>query len=420
MKPKETNSGGRALTVDQAPQCTVCRHSEMPTLGVYIQFPFCASKCSFCNFSSKVDSHLAYGPYIQALELEIGLLASGLTRRGVHPDFLASPPDSIYCGGGTPSLAGSEGLSRIFSSLQQTFRVSGGVEWTVEITPGSADDDLLSAMLELGVNRLSIGAQSFNDRELSSVGRLHSSSDTGRLVALARQAGYRNISLDLIAGLPYQTEASWHRSLDEVLMFRPEHVSIYLFEVDERSRLGREVIAGGGRYHASAIPGDDFVAEAYDQAREALAREGYSQYEISNFALPGHESRHNQKYWQLQPYLGLGAGAHSFDGVRRWSNDVEPDRYRGRLRQGELPLVEMHSLSPSEQMEEFFFLGLRQCQGLSLDFVRRRWSRPPLNWWEDRVRTLKEQGFLRERDGWLSLNEGAYLISNEIFEQFLM
>jgi oxygen-independent coproporphyrinogen III oxidase len=391
----------------------------MPTLGVYIQFPFCASKCSFCNFGSKVESHLAYEPYIQAIELELTLLNSRLPRESIDPDFLHFPVDSIYCGGGTPSLARSEGLVRIFSPLQQRFRICEDLEWTVEITPGSADRSLLSLMLEMGVNRLSIGAQSFNDRELRSAGRLHSSSDTTRLVALARQAGFHNVSLDLIAGLPYQSEATWQGSLNAVAGLRPEHVSIYLFEVDERSRLGREVIASGSRYHAGAVPGDDFAADAYDHAREVLTREGYFQYEISNFALPGYESRHNQKYWELEPYLGLGAGAHSFDGVRRWSNEIDPEGYQARLRQGDLPFVEMHSLCPAEQLEEFFFLGLRRCKGLSLDIARHRWGKPPLNWWEDRVRMLKKEGFLSERDGWISLNESAYLISNEIFEQFL-
>jgi oxygen-independent coproporphyrinogen-3 oxidase len=392
----------------------------MPTLGVYIQFPFCASKCSFCNFSSKAGSHLAYEPYIRAVGLEIDLLEIGLRSRGVPTDLLALQVDSIYCGGGTPALAGSDGLTRIFSPLHRTFRISGDVEWTLETTPGSADLALLQSLLELGVNRLSIGAQSFNDRELSSVGRLHSAWDTEQLVARARQAGFRNVSLDLIAGLPYQTEVSWRASLNAVARLRPEHISVYLFEVDERSRLGIEVINGGGKYHAGAVPGENFVAEAYDQAREALAREGYSQYEISNFALPGHESRHNQKYWQLEPYVGLGAGAHSFDGVRRWSNNVEPEWYQEQLRKGELPLEGLRSLSPSEQVEEFFFLGLRQRQGLSLDLARHRWGKPPLNWWEERVVMLKEQGFLTEKDRWLRLEDSAYLISNEIFERFLM
>jgi oxygen-independent coproporphyrinogen III oxidase len=393
---------------------------EMATLGVYIQFPFCASKCSFCNFSSKVESDLAYEPYTQAVGIEIGLLRRGLARKGVSPGFLSYPVDSIYCGGGTPALVGSDGLARIFSPLHRTFGISGDVEWTFETTPGSTDSALLRSLLGVGVNRLSIGAQSFDDRELRSVGRLHSATDTEQLTALARQAGFANISLDLIAGLPYQTAVSWRASLNAVARLRPEHISIYLFEVDERSRLGREVINGGGKYHAGAVPGDDFMADAYDEAREALRREGYLQYEISNFALPGHESRHNQKYWRLDAYIGLGAGAHSFDGLHRWSNDVNPERYQERLQNGELPFVELRALSESEQVEEFFFLGLRQRQGLSLDVARQRWGEPALNWWEDRVRRLEDEGFLSERNGRLILNESACLISNEIFEQFLM
>jgi oxygen-independent coproporphyrinogen-3 oxidase len=308
----------------------------------------------------------------------------------------------------------------MFGALQEAFRFCSKVEWTVEITPGSADSTLLAAMLRLGVNRLSIGAQSFSDRELRAVGRLHSASDTVQQVHSARNLGFRNINLDLIAGLPYQTEASWHVTLDAVRRLRPEHISVYLFEADERSRLGREVTASGNRYHAAAMPADDFVADVYNTAREVLASEGYLQYEISNFALPGHESRHNQKYWQLAPYLGLGAGAHSFDGIRRWSNEIEPEAYQFRLAGGELPIADIRSLSEFEQAEEFFFLGLRQREGVILDQARRRWGAPPLNWWEERVQQLKEDGFLSEQDGRLRLDEGAFLVSNEIFEQFLM
>jgi oxygen-independent coproporphyrinogen-3 oxidase len=392
----------------------------MPTLGVYIQFPFCASKCSFCNFTSRVESALAYGPYVRALEQEMNLLQRGLSFEGFPPDCLPFPVDTVYCGGGTPSLAGTEGLTAIFRPLREKFHVGGGAEWTVEITPGSADRALLKTLLELGVNRLSVGAQSFGDRELRSVGRLHSASDTEQQIAIARQAGFHNISIDLIAGLPYQTEASWQGSLDAAGRLRPEHVSVYLFEVDDRSRLGRETMGHGNRYHANAMPGEEFVVEAYHHAREALTQYGYAQYEISNFSLPGCESRHNQKYWQLDPYVGLGAGAHSFEGSHRWSNETEPENYQARLREGELPIVDLRALSPTEQVEEFFFLGLRQRQGLSLDVARSRWGRPPLNWWEDRVRGLQDEGFLNEQDGWLRLDERAYLVSNEIFERFLV
>jgi oxygen-independent coproporphyrinogen III oxidase len=393
----------------------------MPTLGLYVQFPFCASKCSFCNFGSRVAHAAAYQPYIRAIGLETDLIQSGvLSLQGIAGDFLSFPIGSVYCGGGTPSLAGIEGITAIFRCLRENFVFRRDAEWTVEITPRSADRSLLEVMLELGANRLSIGAQSFNDRELASVGRVHTAADTEQQVALARDAGFRNVSLDLIAGLPHQTKSSWRASLETVSAIRPEHISIYLFEVDDRSRLGKEVIAAGNRYHAGAIPGEDFVADSYLQAGEVLAREGYCQYEISNFALPGFESRHNQRYWQLEPYLGLGAGAHSFDGAHRWANEIEPCDYEARLAREELPLAEIRSLTPVEQVEEFFFLGLRQRQGVSLERARGRWGTRLLTWWEERARELEEEGFLRERDGILTLAEGSYLVSNEIFERFLV
>lgn len=392
----------------------------MQTLGIYIQFPFCASKCSFCNFSSRVEPRAAYGPYLEALESEAGFTREMRLPQHVRPDFPLLPVDTIYCGGGTPSLAGPDGLARISDTLRRSFRVSEEPEWTMEITPGSADRDLLKQMRESGVNRLSVGAQSFNDHELRSAGRLHDADEIREQLATARQAGFRNLSVDLIAGLPYQTEMSWQLSLADVARLRPEHVSVYLFEEDNRSRLGRERAMKGGRYGADSVPGDDFMAWAYEQARESLAEQGYLQYEISNFALAGCESRHNQKYWQLKPYLGLGAGAHSFDGVSRWSNAEEPKSYQARLTRSELPVEEIRTVSPSEQVEEFFFLGLRQCIGVNLQLARSRWGAPPLNWWEERARRLVEEGALEEEYQWLRLKRDKYLLSNEIFQQFLM
>lgn len=392
----------------------------MQTLGVYIQFPFCASKCSFCNFSSRVEPKLAYGPYVRALEREMDLLERGLAFTGISGDCLSFVVDSVYCGGGTPSLAGADGLAAMFLPLRRKFHIQANAEWTLEITPGSADRNLLRVALQLGVNRLSIGAQSFVDCELSAVGRLHDAADTREQVATARQAGFCNLSLDLVAGLPYQTAATWQATLNSALRLRPDHISVYLFEADEHSRLGREVLHGSRRYHANTIPDDEFLAGAYERARELLAQAGYLQYEISNFALPGRESHHNRKYWQLDPYIGLGAGAHSYDGAHRWSNEVEPRRYQERLLKNELPIAEVKLLSPSDQVEEFFFLGLRQRQGVSIEDVRSRWSKPSLNWWEDRVRQLQEDGFLKEDRGRVCLDENAYLVSNEIFERFLM
>ncbi len=389
------------------------------SLGFYIQFPFCASKCSFCNFSSQVAPRAAFGPYVRAVKEEIRLLREKLPSFGVRPAMLALDVDSVYCGGGTPSLAGEDLLGGMFQALRERFRVSATAEWTLEITPGSAGANFLECMRKLGVSRLSIGAQSFIDAELSSTGRLHTAEKTRQQISLARSAGFENISLDLIAGLPFQTPETWQKSLEETLRLMPEHVSVYLFEFDEKSRLGREAASHGSRFHAPELPGEDFMAAAYEQARDLLKRHRYVQYEISNFALPGFESRHNQKYWQLGPYIGVGAGAHSFDGIRRWANVEDPAVYRAKVSSGELPIAEARELSAIEQTEEFFFLGLRQRQGVSLEEARRKWGGMPFNWWEKRAEELGRAGLLREQDGRLVLAEHAYVVSNEVFQEFI-
>ncbi len=391
----------------------------MDNLGIYIQVPFCSSKCSFCNFSSRVSGASVLDPYTSALETEIGRLPELHARAGIDAGLLDLPVDTLYFGGGTPSLLGVERLTRVVAALRERFRFRGEVEFTIELTPGSADDDFLRSAFGLGINRLSIGAQSFNDRELSSVGRLHSAADTMDLVARGRRAGFTNLSLDLIGGLPFQTEASWQHSLVTVAGLGPEHVSVYLFEVDEKSRLGGEVLRHGTRYHAEGVPGEEFQAWAYETARDFLAGAGYDRYEISNFARSGRESRHNRKYWRLEAYLGLGAGAHSFDGARRWSNLERPHDYRARLAEGKLPLAEVREIPLEEQLEEFFFLGLRQTAGVDLDQARRLWGTPRVREWEPVLAALEEDGLIERRGANVRLAERAYLVSNEVFAHFV-
>lgn len=391
----------------------------METLGIYIQVPFCASKCAFCNFSSQVAHSSVFESYVAAIERESALLPELGARSGLRKNLAQLPVDTLYLGGGTPTLLGGSKLKRIFEAIRQNFRLDSLIEATIEMTPGSADQLLLEQLRAMGANRLSIGAQSFDDRELRSVGRLHSAADTVEQVAAARRAGFSNLGLDLIAGLPYQTAESWRKSLQALASIEPEHVSIYLFEADEKSRLGREVLRHGRLSHAAAIPGEDFMARAYEIASEFLAKEGYEHYEISNFAFPGRRSIHNQKYWQRQPYLGLGAGAHSFDGVQRWANEVSPEKYQSSIAREELPVIEMRVVGPAEEMEEFFFLGLRQREGVSLQEARLRWSEPPLNKWQEKARRLEIDGFLKQTEDRLSLTERAYLVSNEIFQEFI-
>jgi len=391
----------------------------METLGLYIQVPFCASKCSFCNFSSRVARRDVYDRYCRSVIDEIDRLPQFYRSAGIACNLLNAPMDSAYIGGGTPSILGAERLAQVIEKLRQQFQFAPAVEFTLEVTPGSADGDFLKRALALGVNRLSIGAQSFADAELRSVGRLHSAEDTRALVQAARERGFANISLDLIAGLPYQSAGSWQSSLQSAIAQRPEHISVYLFEIDEKSRLGSEVLRHGVRYHADAIPDEDFMADAYEQARQMLRQEGYIQYEISNFALPGRESIHNRKYWQLKPYLGLGAGAHSCDGQTRWSNVTPVEEYEGRLQRGEPPIGEQHTLSPATQVEEFFFLGLRQMEGINLSEAGERWGRERVERWSQTIESLENGGWLERVNDRVRLADSALLVSNEIFQEFI-
>jgi len=392
----------------------------MQTLGVYIQVPFCSAKCTFCNFRTWVARPGQVDRYGHALRREIANLPGFYRAGGISAQLLDLPVDTVYIGGGNPSLLELKALAATLRLLWNNFSRSAQLEFTVEITPNAVDEAVLEALRGLGVSRLSIGAQSFNDRELRAVGRLHSAETTRQWVLTARAAGFANISLDLVAGLPYQTAESWQENLAEVERLRPEHLSIYLLEIDAKSRLGREVLEGGKRYHAKALPDEDFQVETYATAKDRLARLGYQQYEISNFALPGHASRHNQKYWRLDPYLGLGAGAHSYNGSQRWANEAEPEAYGTRLNSGEGPVAEIRALTPEQQLEEFFFLGLRQRRGVNLYDARARWGEDLVARWQERVDRLSQQGWLEQSDGWLRLADHALLVSNEIFQQFLI
>jgi putative oxygen-independent coproporphyrinogen III oxidase len=391
----------------------------MDTLGLYIQVPFCASKCSFCNFSSRVVRQDVYDRYAETLAAEIQRLPEFYQSAGIASDLLKSPVDSVYFGGGTPSLLGADRMAAIVENLRRQFQWGPAVEFTLEITPGSADAELLRRLVALGVNRLSIGAQSFADAELRSVGRLHSAEDTRTLVQSAREQGLENISLDLIAGLPYQSAATWQSSLHSAIALRPQHLSVYLFEVDEKSRLGSEVLRHGDRYHAGFVPDEDFMADAYDQARQSLQRQEYVQYEISNFALDGCESIHNRKYWQLKPYLGLGAGAHSCDGRSRWENVTPVDEYESRFRRGESPIQQRYALSPDAQVEEFFFLGLRQRDGVDLAEAGERWGRDRVERWAHTIESLESGGWLERVNDRIRLADSALLVSNEVFQEFI-
>src|SRR5947209_7475110 len=279
----------------------------MPT-GIYISVPFCRSKCTFCNFASGVFSRDKMSAYISRVQQEILEAES-------HADSVCAEldrrVDSIYLGGGTPTTLAPDQLRDLFQNVERVFDVQPGTETTVECAPGTLAPEILEVLLEGGTNRVSIGTQSFVNEEISSVGRLHTAQQTLADIKLLRASGIANVNVDLIAGLPHQTRESWRRSLDVLAEVGVPHASIYILEVDEDSRLGRELIAGGSRYHAHHIPDSDLSADLYLEAIEFLEAAGMAQYEISNFARPNFESKHNLKYWTRQPYLGFGVDAHS-------------------------------------------------------------------------------------------------------------
>ncbi|HEV2730319.1 MAG TPA: radical SAM family heme chaperone HemW [Terriglobales bacterium] len=277
-------------------------------LGLYISVPFCRTKCSYCNFASDVFSRAIFQRYIDRVCSDLARSAEITEQMGaVFERFV----DSVYLGGGTPTVLDIGELRRLFVTISQNFDVPPGAEITVECAPGTLTPAMLDLFQRQGINRVSLGVQSFVDQESRSVGRLHTRATVFHDIARLRAAGIENINVDLIAGLPHQTVESWNTSVSQAIDSGVPHVSIYMLEVDEDSRLGRELIAGGTRYHAHFVPDEDLIADLYEIACERLDSAGVHQYEISNFARKGYASRHNLKYWTRQPYLGFGVDAHS-------------------------------------------------------------------------------------------------------------
>jgi oxygen-independent coproporphyrinogen-3 oxidase len=396
-------------------------------LGVYIQVPFCQTKCTYCNFHTGVVAREKYAPYAAAVRREVAELAAAGEISGLRD----AQVDTVYFGGGTPSLLEPSALAAILQTLRQNFvfadsgllpsdlthevTSAGRAEITLEADPETITPEKAQAWLAAGFNRISLGVQSFADRELQAAGRMHRRADIFAAAQILREAGFRNISMDLIAGLAQQTHESWEESISRILEIHPQHISIYLLEIDEGSRLGKESLAGGSRYSAAAIPSDDAMAESYESACARLAAAGYDHYEISNWGLPGFRSRHNLKYWRREPYIGLGAGAHSFDGTRRWSNIHDSAKYVACIEAGASPREQIEPVTAQQALDEELFLGLRQLEGINLARVEQKYG---VNL-QSRIAGLREQGLL-EMDGALLRLAPAHLtVSNEVFVELL-
>ncbi|MFB3916569.1 MAG: radical SAM family heme chaperone HemW [Terriglobales bacterium] len=418
-------------------------------VGIYISVPFCRTKCSYCNFASGVFSRLVFAKYVERLCADISRARETAGEMGGEFDPIA---DSIYLGGGTPTVLEAGELKRIFAVVRQTFTVAPEAEITVECAPGTLKNDTLDVLLGCGVNRVSLGVQSFVDEEARAVGRLHTRAAAIEDIRRLHEAGIENLSVDLIAGLPHQTAESWRQSLEYLLGLGVPHASVYMLEVDEESRLGRELIAGGTRYHAHFVPDEDVAADFYLAACKRLDAAGLRQYEISNFAGEGRESRHNLKYWTRQPYLGFGVDAHSMlhaasdayallraqsgadrkvresgtgeaGGMRPCSvsaADLEavrfatPDSLENYLAGAALTRT---PVSVQSAREEEFFLGLRMTRGINLGRIALRYGI------EDKIREtleeLKAAELLEQNGEVVRLTARGRLLSNEVFERFV-
>ncbi|MFN7925254.1 MAG: radical SAM family heme chaperone HemW [Bryobacteraceae bacterium] len=361
--------------------------------GVYVSYPFCGQKCTYCNFASGVQPRKLELAYEEALVREIS--AHAWQWR----------PETVYLGGGTPSRMTADSLAAILRAVP-------GAPWTeatMEASPGDVTADRARMWRDVGITRVSLGVQSFVDLELRQTGRKHTAETVAEEVERLRSAGIEAINIDLIAGLPHQTLDSWRESLAWIRRLAPPHVSVYLLEVDEDSRLGLEILGQGSRYGAAAVPGESEMADLYELAVEELAFLGIERYEISNFARVGSESRHNLKYWQLEPYAGFGADAHGFDGHERVQNAESATEYVERMRARGSAVVERIG---AELEQEKFFVGLRLMRGVQP--TAGEWTR-----WHEPIERFIGAGLLERAGGALRLTRRGVLLSNEVFQEFV-
>jgi len=376
----------------------------MTAAGLYVHIPFCSSRCSYCDFATGLYQTELAERYVRALIHEIR-----------SSRYAGENVDTIYFGGGTPSLLSPAQLERILAALHENFNVAADSEITLEINPGSATPEKLRAFLNLGINRASFGAQTFDDAELAKLGRSHNSADALRTLADLREVGFANVSFDLIAGLPAQTLSGWQRNIQQALDLAPEHLSFYLLEVHSGTPLAEHIRRG-----IQPQPDEDLAGVMYEWMLEQAAAAGYEHYEISNLCRPGFHSRHNVKYWTAAPYYGFGCSAHSYNGdTRRWSNQRDVLKYAEMIESDASPVVEEQQLSATDVRAEAVFLGMRMMQGVDLRRYRESFG---VDLRDEHAHDLDRfcKAGLVELDGDLiRLTRTGALLSNEVFAAFV-
>ena len=400
------------------------------TAGLYIHIPFCKSRCSYCDFATDVyRSKDAVEHYVAALCREIesvrpervsgrredrdeGSLLTTVEPLS-HAGGIDQRPqvDTIYFGGGTPSLLTPEQLESVLATVHSRFNIDVAAEITMEMNPATVTPETLGAFQSLGVNRASFGVQTFDDRALKLLARGHDANDARATFKMLRNAGFDNVSFDLIAGLPGQTLDAWEENLTEAIAMSPEHLSLYLLEIHEGTPLAEQV-----RSRRQPQPDAELAAEMYEMMLDRLAAVGYEQYEISNFSRPGFESRHNSKYWTLEPVFGFGVSAHSFDGKQRYANERDTAKYVSRAENDGSAEVMREDIDVAS---EFVFLGLRLERGIDLAEYSRRFGADLIAKYSDEIFQLIEDRLIEIEQKKIKLTQKGKLYSNEVFAVFV-
>ncbi len=385
---------------------TVLLHASFPDdagpMGVYIHIPFCLGRCDYCAFVSYPHDPELEKRYVEALIGEVRLR------------WAQAPVDTIYFGGGTPSVLEAPLIERILKACRSNYDVTEEAEISIEVNPGTGDPASFARLRKAGMNRVSLGIQSFRDGELSAMGRLYEARVAGETFRYLRQAGFSNISVDLIAGFPGQTKATIIENLHEVFNLEPEHISVYLLEVKPHTKLHKDVLEG-----AVNLPDDDEQAEVYELMCRVMEEVGYRQYEISNFAKPGFESKHNLKYWQDGPFIGLGAGAHGMTGKVRYSNHEDIEEYLQAVEGHRLPVDQEAALTPETRLKDALIMGARLVKGIDMIDLGRQYKADLRRYMLESVGDLAQQGLFSMDDRFFRLTTRGRLLSDLVFSRWV-
>ena len=376
--------------------------------GIYIHIPFCKQKCFYCDFPSFAGRERLIDKYLTELSREMALTALKYGQDG------KMAPYTVYIGGGTPSWLDTDQLAKLFSAADEYIRFDQVAEFTIEANPGTLTKDKLRLMKESGVNRISIGVQSFDDNCLKKIGRIHRGKDAIESIQLAQQLGFNNISIDLMYGLPGQDMDILKKSVEQAVALQVQHISVYGLQLEDGTVFARQQAMG-----KLQLPTDELVEAMYDYVAETLPAGGYNRYEISNYALSGYESKHNSLYWQDVPYLGFGAGAHAYWQGNRYENPTNIDAYMAMVRQGDILSNIEEKVDEKAHMEEFCFLGLRMTKGIDKEKFRETFNKDIYAVFDDSIKEMMDKGFLQEKEGALSLTKIGMKYGNIVFGAFI-